>query len=319
MKRAIPIVILAVFLAGCSLPASLSSSPTPPESQIQTQVSDLLTMMPPTSTIPGVSAPTSPAPVFITATPQGAGPTATSAVITEIPSTPPAPEATQAPTAEPTLEPTHESPTATPTAPPSPTVIPPAGDPRSKLGQPDWEDTFANDQNWSTGGDQFTSATISNNQMVLTGVTTLDGWRITWPTLKNFYLEATIKVGTCSGTDRYGLIVRIPDKATADKGYLVGFNCQGQYSLRRWDGTKMIELIPWTTDKAILAGSNQTNRMGILAIDNQFTMYANGVLLKSAQDGTYSEGNFGVFVGANTTKDLAVTYTDIAFWENPTP
>ncbi len=192
-------------------------------------------------------------------------------------------------------------------------------EPETPFGNPTWQDTFENDLNWPLGANTFTDLQIDNRVLTLTGLSTKDGWRITWPSLEDFYLEATIKSGSCSGTDRYGLIARVPDPEEADRGYLLGVTCSGKYSLRKWDGLHMTNLIDWTASPTIQAGANQTNRLGLLAVGNHLSVYINGALLKEITDSSFAKGSFGLFVGANTTAKYSINVTDIAYWENPKP
>jgi hypothetical protein len=223
------------------------------------------------------------------------------------------PEPTQVPPTSTATE--SPSPTATSTTAPTATLA--AGDPLAKLGNPTWQDTFANDLNWPTGDNEFTSIDIQNNQMVLTALSKLDGWRLSYPTVQNFYLEAVLKSDNCSGPDHYGVIVRVPDPKTADNGYLFGITCDGQYSIRKWNGTKMTNLVGWANSDSIKTGSGVSNRLGVLAVGSQLTIYINGVKIASTQDSSYSQGYFGVFVGGNNTPNLAVIVSSIAFWEDP--
>ncbi len=342
IRRIIPLFLVVVLLAGCSLPAS-NATPTISNSDLETQVAKLLTEVPATQAAPSggvptqaqgitviptqpsvpVNAPTgTPLPTVTpepTQAPATAQATAAQPATTQPTSTQPA--ATQAPSQPTATQASTQSASKTPTATTAPTAqaatTPIAGDPVSKLGTPTWKDTFANDKNWATGEGKFTSITVGGSKLTLTGLSALDGWRLTAPRIANFYIEATIQTGTCSGSDRYGLIVRVPDMSTANSGYLVGLTCDGRYSLRKWDGTTMTDLIAWTKSDAILSGANQTNRLGVLANGSDFTIYINGAAQKSASDTTFKEGNFGFFVGANKTANFNITASQIAYWENP--
>ncbi|MCL4560260.1 MAG: hypothetical protein M1281_06575 [Chloroflexi bacterium] len=310
-RRTIPLLSLALLLAGCALPMQPVVTPTSTTStgQIQTQVSYMLTQLPtetaPISITPAAPTMVIPAPTF---TPVVAPTTAPVVTITETPTIQPV----NSPTPAPTL-----APSATPISTATPAVTSPATDPRLKLGVPTWEDKFANGNNWDLSEGEHTNASLESGGMQLTGLTPLDGWRITWPEIQNFYLEATIKPGTCSGTDRYGLIFRVPDLKTANQGYLFGLTCDGHYSLRKWDGKNMTELITWQTSAAIHSGSNQTNRLGILAVGNHLSLYVNGVFLNDTTNNAYAQGGFGFFVGANKTPDFSILISDVAYWENP--
>jgi hypothetical protein len=318
MKRIIlPLIIIASLLAGCSLPTS-KSNPTPSNNDLETQVSQLLTNVPSTQSAPA-ALPTAGVTVIPTQVAQPPQPTVTPlpTVTSEPTSAPTQAEAqTQAPTPAATVT---QAPTtaATSAGTAQPTAVPSAGDPLSKLGTPTWQDKFTDNTNWPSGVGKFTSISVGSNKLQITGLSDLDGWRLTFPKVADFYMESTFQTGTCSGSDRYGMIVRVPDLTTANSGYLIGLTCDGKYSLRKWDGTTMFELIPWTSSSTIQSGANQTNRLGVLANGSKLTVYINGTAMKSATDSAFSTGYFGVWVGANTTPQLTITATQIAYWENP--
>ncbi len=314
MKKIIPLIFTMILLAGCG--GLLQPMPTPDESTMATQVAAILTTMP-TATSPVLVEPTQPLPTI--------QPTETQAQPTEEikqpePSpTTAAPEATPLPTetAQPSPTPTQQ-PTATLAFTPSP------NDPVVRLGNPSWVDNMDRDNNWPTGGDKFTDIGFSDGVMYLKGLSTTDGWRLTWPELTNFYLEMTFQTDDCSANDRYGMIVRVPESRNPDRGYLLGLTCDGKVSLRRWNASvgangEMVNLIPWTAKAVIKAGSNQTNRLGLMAIGDRLIVYANGELVGEVKDNTFPKGYFGVFVGARDTANFTIKVDQVRYWENPTP
>ena len=143
----------------------------------------------------------------------------------------PAPVDTPTETAAPT-----ETEAPTETAAPTPTFVP--GDPKANLGSPTWRDTFDNALNWPLYEDEHVSMQIQNNRLVMTALNAdkYVSWMLTWPVLENFYYEITVSPGRCQGRDHYGLAFRAPDE---NRAYLFGVSCDGQYSLRRWDGRRM--------------------------------------------------------------------------------
>ena len=193
-----------------------------------------------------------------------------------------------------------------------------AGDPRSSLGNPTWKDTFQNGKNWdleSPYDDGNTRAEILNNSLVLTSANANGwlGWRLSYLTPRNFYLEATIQTKVCSGNDQYGLIFRAPDKSS---GYWMGVTCDGQYFLLSGDGGALTELIKAKPSDAIHAGSNQTNRLGVMIKDSSITLYANGKLLDQVTDTTYpNAGTFGLFIAGQKTLNFSFACTEIDYWE----
>jgi hypothetical protein len=298
MKLGTQLVILVAFFAlGVGACAAAQPPAAPNADELATRVSGTLTAIPPAIPLPTAIEPA--------ATSSTEPPTATEA--------PPTPTETPAATA-----------TALPTLTPTPSFTPlatrtlPADDPRATLGNPTWRDEFASGANWPLGEDSFTRAQVADGELVLTGLTTTDGWRLSWPVVKDFYLEMTVQTGTCSGSDHYGLIARVPDLHTANRGYLFGVTCDGRYSLRAWDGEAMTNLVRATTGTSIQAGSEQLNRVGLLATGDQLILYVNGARLTEIEDSRFSEeGSFGVFVGARQTSNFTIHVSEIAYWESP--
>ncbi len=302
MKRIIPILLLAVVLAGCNLPAS--KAPTPSEVEMSTKVAEILTAVPTATAQIVIQSPTAPLPTVRPTDVLAPVATATSQTVVEATATASA-TATQAVTAAPTN-----------------TVTPLPNDPAARLGSASWVDDMDDGDNWPVGPDKFTAVEFKDGAMRLNGLSTTDGWRLTWPKLEDFYIEMTFQVPDCKASDRYGMIVRVPESNTPDRGYLFGFTCDGQYSLRRWNaniGSKgeMANLVRWTSSPAVKAGANQTNKMGILAVGDRLVLYANGQLLGEVKDSIFSEGYFGVFVGARETEDFTIRVDQVRYWENP--
>ena len=252
---------------------------------------------------------------------------------TEVPTQPPQPTslppastpAQTKPTSAPTAVPPTASPVATQTLAPTtvsatqpvaPTSTTVASDPKLSLGSPTWVDNFENEKNWALGTDQVTSMEVKNGKLVMTAFTPNShyGWALTWPNVTNFYLEFSATTQTCNGGDFYGVTFRAPD---ANRAYLLGFSCDGKYSFFIWNGQKQTRFINWTTNSAIVSGSNQTNRLGVKAVGNTFTFYANGIKLGEASDKTFDKGFFGVFIGSAKTANFTVKANFLQYWALP--
>jgi len=292
---------VAMLVALVSLGAGACSVVQPPAEpnadELATRVSGTLTAIPPAILLPTAIETSAPSPSEAPATTDAPPP----------PTETPAASATPLPSLTPTAS---QTPIATRTL--------PADDPRATLGNPTWRDDFVSGANWPLGEDSFTRAQVEDGELVLTGLTTTDGWRLTWPVVKDFYLEMTLETGTCAGSDHYGLMARVPDLHEANRGYLFGVSCDGRYSLRAWDGEAMTNLVRATASASIKTGSAQENRVGLLVTGNQLILYVNGVRLTELEDSRFSEeGSFGVFVGARQTSNFAIHVDEIAYWENP--
>lgn len=224
------------------------------------------------------------------------------ATSTPLPTKTPLPSET--PTA--TLEPTE---TLTPTATPD--------DYKYSLGDPDWIDNFVNSDHWPIYTDTTVSMQVSDGKLTMIDPVA-DGyepWMVSWQSLIDFYLEATFTTGECSGRDRYGLMAR--SAANASAAYVAGLTCDGQYSLRIWNGARWIELIGWTQSEFINAGSEQTNRLGIRAEGNSLALFINGNLVAEIEDNTFTAGAFGLFISAAKTPGFTIEVSEVAYWELP--
>ncbi len=208
---------------------------------------------------------------------------------------------------------------------PSPTLS--ATDFRTKLGAPTATDPMDNATKWfwPSGVDSFTNAVWQNGSMVLTGLTTVSGWRMPQSqTAGNMYVEMTAKSGDCSGNDNYGIIFRVPDLKAPVQGYLFGVSCEGQYGLWKWDGKAgedgtATRLIAWKANSAILTGKDKTNRLGVWANGNSIQLYVNGVFLGEALDSSFGTGYFGVFVNPGPTAKFTIAVDEVSYWINPKP
>ena len=311
----IAFIVMVFVLSSCNLPGFTGQTPEPDDDSMATEISKILTGTP----IEVQNTPTS------TAIPDTTEeqPTATPVSQDETEE----PQDTQEPTEEPTEGPTEtsepEEPTSTPTATntpfPTPTATLADTDPVTSLGSPDWVDTMDDGDNWPTGFNEYTSIKFEDGFMKLTEETEmLDGWRLSWPYLEDFYLEITLETPECDTNDHFGIIFRVPENANANKGYLYGINCNGQYSLRLWDGEVMSSLVSWRDSDAIKAGANEVNRLGVMAKGENLTLYINGQKVNEVSSSAYLEGSFGVFVGSGgITEDLTVWVDEIKYWDNP--
>lgn len=319
------LTIFAVLLGACTPQQSQEIT----DEELATRVAKIMEEMPsptsiiPTEELPPLATNTAAVPAEPTQAPiQPQDPTDAPATATAgVPAT----ATVEAPTA--TAAPTEITPTLTPTAGLTlvPSYTPPPDDPRTKLGTPSWTDTMDSGTYWPTGSDTYTDINFADGKLNLTGNTTTDGWRLaTTDSLNNFYLEMKVSTGPCTADDRYGLMFRVPVRREANKGYLFGITCDGKYSLREWDATigengQMTNHVYWQTNSAIQTGSNKTNTLGVMAVGDRIILYINGVLITEVKDATFTEGSFGIFVGARQTDKFTISVDEINYWNNPTP
>jgi hypothetical protein len=345
MQKYLPILLICTLLAGCN--AFPANKPTLTSEEMATRVALLLTAMPTTTGEPVINTespvlPTVAEPTVLKNDEIGAIATPT----TEITLSTPTPDETalaQFLGAEVTPTPLIAMPSETPTAtvPVTPTTEGTsvtgtqstgmqmtatftATDPRTLLGNPTWTDSMDKGSNWPTGSDSYTTIDFQNGFMVLGGLTKDNGWRLAINDVDNAYFETTAKFGSvCKGMDRWGMMFRVPDRATADKGYWFNITCDGKFALQKWNasppsGEKSVtNLIAWTANSKIQTGANAVNRIGILAKAGQFKLYINGQQVGEATDNSFLKGGYGVLVGAKETDKFTIYVDELSYWLNP--
>ena len=273
-KFVLTIILSTVLLAACT--GSLNTTQSTPD-LVGTQVSLVLTST-------AAALPT-PFPAFPTLTP-----------VVMLQTTTP----TFLPTATATL-------TATPT---------PLNDPRAALGDPAWSSNLDDVSSWYTEDNDYSNITGQSGGLLLTSKQAIGwhSWSMHYHKITNFYLEGTIKVGSCSGSDLYGLIFRAPD---TNQGYFFSLTCDGRAGLRAFNGSEFSKIADFIPVESLLAGSNQINRLGVLTNGNNLSLYANGQKIMDLSDTTFTEGTFGVFISAVNTPGFQITLDEISYWNLP--
>lgn len=284
-QTVILLILLALVVSACNMPGSDGAQTDDSDDAMATEIARILT-----------------------GTPIEVEPTATSQPEEEETT---APEPTNTPE-DPTATP---EPTNTPTEEPTPTLA--DTDPAQTLGEPDWVDNMENGDNWATGFSEYTSIEFDDGYLQLTSDEDVDGWRLSWPVLDNFYLEAKVQSPECEGSDHYGLMFRVPETSNANKGYLFGITCDGRYSLRRWDSETMHFPVSWTESDAINTGEDETNFLGVMADGSNLALYINGQKVTQLTDNAYLTGKFGLFVGSDVVEDLTVWVDYVRYWDLP--
>jgi hypothetical protein len=299
MKKLIfvTIFVLAIILSGCNFPGFDTDVTVDPDDAMATEIARILTGTPVEVDVP---------------------PTPTEEIEEAVPTDPIEPEETLP---EPTEPVETEEPTTTPlpteTPAPTPTATLAATDPALTLGDPDWIDNMNSDDNWPTGFSEYTAIKFENGFMKLTAQSDLDGWRVSWPTLEDFYLEATLQTPACEGSDHFGVMFRVPADSQAGKGYLFGITCDGRYNLRRWDGRIMHSLINRTAHDSIQEGPNVVNKLGVMARGANLAFYINGQMVNEVNDSSYLDGKFGFFVGGTNVDNLSLWVDQVRYWTVP--
>ena len=293
-------LFIILILSSCNLPTATTAPPP-----TQANPKDLIASMVAATVI---AQPTSPAvdtqAVQVQTTPTPTKPAPAPTITPELTATPALTE-----TSAPVISPTSTT----------------SSDFASSLGPPTWKDTFATSNGFFEKGtnsyeDDHTRIAIENGVMTLTSFGTPPnwvGWRLTYPTVKNFYLETSFVTHNCSGGDRYGMVFRAPD-FDSGFGFYLAFTCDGRYRLERMDEAGLAYVTPWSASGDLLAGAEQNNRMGVLASDSTYSIYINGVKQIEVNDGHFQEaGHFGPFIAYAQSPNFSIDLKSIAYWIMP--
>jgi hypothetical protein len=273
MPKLLPFFMLLILVSGCNLP--INPTPIAPE-EVQTRVAATLTAL---------------------TSPEGAS------------------TSKGDPTSTQTLSPDSTLTSAPiPTTTPTPEVSATQENWKFQLGSPAFNDPLTNGDGWYLSDDDQTTVSATGSALVLTSLNAIGwhGWSLNYHKMTDFYLEATIKTGICSGSDQYGLVFRSPD---FQKGYFFTVTCSGNYVLRSFDGSQFSLVTAVNSSDAILSGSNQVNRLGVKAVGNKIELYANDKLLETIQDNSFDQsGAFGVFIAGYETPNFSIALDDISYW-----
>lgn len=219
--------------------------------------------------------------------------------------------------------------------PPLPTVptanvtpVPGSFDPVATFGEPTFDDPMngGNINDWVnpvTGllpNTNYLKIVETDAKFYVTGkLTSFSTWYFTWHELTDFYLQSTFDSGNCSGKDAYGLIVRGPEHlAGVSYGYIVAFSCDGQYYVFRLDGANPFttkDLVTWSKSEYILTGANKENVMGIKAVGDTLTIYANGHQIADIFESKYEFGRYGIFVLPDVTANYTYRVVQMTYWD----
>ena len=230
------------------------------------------------------------------------------------------PEPPQSTVSQPTMLPPTETPTPTTTL--TPTLTATLADPKLNLGSPAYSNTFSSGKDFGLASpytDDSVKLWVHDGSLEFSSFALNYGMRyqLTYPKPKDFYLEGVFVPVNCAGFDHYGLVVRAPNYSDG-YGYYIGFSCNGQYIVQKWDSGGVSNILNWQSDTHILSGSGQTNRMGIWMEGNDIKIYANGTLVKEFSDSSFTNaGHFGIYGGAVDTANFTFQVAEINQWNLP--
>ncbi len=157
----------------------------------------------------------------------------------------------------------------------------------------DFEDD--NDQDWTNDGADVWSAangiyTMAGRQEDRIRVSHHDD------TFTNVGFQADVqKNDGDSETNAYGYGLRVRCDGTQKDYYEFNIIHDGRFMVGKSVGWNFARLVDWTLSDALTPGYNQWNTLKVTAQENFLEFYANGTLLASLEDTTFSAGKVGLF------------------------
>lgn len=137
-------------------------------------------------------------------------------------------------------------------------------------------------------------------------------WSFNGRKSSNFYMTAktVLPDQKCKAGDHWGLIFRYKDNANF---YFFGVSCDGKYKLsKRVDG--LFETLVDLTDSSAILKLGQKNVVGVRAVGDRISLYANDQFLTTITDNSFADGLIGMYVASRLTPDLTVVFDDLTLY-----
>lgn len=165
---------------------------------------------------------------------------------------------------------------------------------------------------WVFGPDISTSGEgkITNETYVLTSKQVENyEWTFDGKKLQNFYVSAKAELPDeqCKSGDHWGLIFRYKDNTNF---YMFGVSCDAKYSLLKRTSAGFDTILP-PTDSTAINRFGKSNVLGVRAVGDQISLYANDQFLVTVTDNTFTEGLIGMYVRTLLTPKMTVIFDDI--------
>jgi hypothetical protein len=123
----------------------------------------------------------------------------------------------------------------------------------------------------------------------------------------NAYLSAGSQDGHCGVLCRY---------ADADSFYYFAISADGYYGIFGRKEGGGLDVLSGNGDgmtfSPLIRTGGQTNSIRAICQGNELSLYVNGELLETVEDGTHSEGDVGLGVGSGPQGDTRVQFDDFA-------
>lgn len=179
----------------------------------------------------------------------------------------------------------------------------------SLLGPLPNDDFSKESSGWGTGTDSNSSVEYLNDGLTFLVFTP---YYVTWSTpdtssYENTHLEVSISNMGSDPEAVYGFICN--EQGTTNAFYYVGVSPTGRYTFIKSSVALADVVLKEGTSDVITAGGDPI-RLGLDCGNGSMTLYANGQMIDSVSDSTYTSGSVGLFAASNDESSGTVVIFD---------
>jgi len=208
---------------------------------------------------------------------------------------------------------------AFPTIPPTSTHIPtprltPTANPLSALGDVIFEDDFNQDRGWELVSEQAGAISLANDRLVIAIRQSKIFLFTLLPDLilDNFFFEVEVRSDLCQTGDEFGVLFRANDRL---EHYRFSLTCEGESRVVRVLSGDSRSLVPLTNFPHVRSGPTSSNHLSLIAVDDTFQFWINGIEAFSIRDTALSEGKIGLFVRSGRENQATISFDNLVLRE----
>jgi len=168
------------------------------------------------------------------------------------------------------------------------------------------------DGRWATYDGDKSSLRFKNGEYVLSlKEKDLFFWQTAEFVAGDFLAEFDASLDSGAPEQVYGLIFRYVDQ---DNFYRYLVSGDGSYSVYKLMNDEWYDIIPWTESPVIKTGLDKTNRLGVMAVDSEFILIANGEVLSSFEDDSFEFGDIALTISSDEEPNVSVAFDNLTYW-----
>lgn len=173
-----------------------------------------------------------------------------------------------------------------------------------------FEDDFAGSSGWEVG--EYSTGSVGYEDGGYAVVSFGQGATM-WGVANQSFSDTTIRVDArqvsapANDNNDYGVICRVQPNGD---GYYLLISGDGYYSILLGVGGRYESLVPWTTSDEVRQG-NTTNQIMVICDGADLSLYANGVLLASASDSTFTSGDIALTATSYESGETKVVFDNL--------